>query len=112
MPRRYGGACLPMNEALAAGLPVIMTDVDPNNKILPKEWLVSASKKTEFMARIMITVYESNIQELADRLTEWATDNEGEDIVRKIRARKIAEEEYSSQAVSKKWALLMEKLGV
>lgn len=112
MPRRYGGACLPMNESLAAGLPVIMTDVDPNNKILPKEWLVEANKKSSFMARIEIDIYESNVQKLADKITEWATDNEGEDIVRKIRARKIAEEEYSGQAVLEKWALLLEKLGV
>lgn len=112
MPRRYGGACLPMNEALAAGLPVIMTNIDPNNKVLPKEWLVKAREKTQFMARTTIIVYESDRQELANKITEWAQDDEGEDIVRKIRARKIAEEEYSSQAILKKWALLLEKLGV
>lgn len=112
MPRRYGGACLPMNEALAAGLPVIMTDIDPNDKVLPKEWLVDATVKASFMARTTIIVYESNLQSLADKITEWATDNEGEDIVRKIRARKIAEEEYSSQAILKKWGLLLRKLGV
>jgi glycosyltransferase involved in cell wall biosynthesis len=99
-----------MNEALAAGLPVIMTHVDPNNKILPKEWLVGVREKSQFMARIMITVYESNIQELADKITEWATDEKDTD--RKIKARKIAEEEYSSQAVLEKWALLLKKLGV
>lgn len=112
MPRRYGGACLPMTEALAAGLPVMMTDVDPNNKVLPKQWLVDATRKTSFMARTEIIVYESDIQELADKIEEWATDNEGEDIVRKLRAREIAEKEYSSQAISKKWALLLGKIGV
>lgn len=30
MPRRYGGLCLPVQEAAAAGLAVVMTDVDPN----------------------------------------------------------------------------------
>lgn len=30
MPRRYGGLCLPVNEAMGAGLAVIMTDVEPN----------------------------------------------------------------------------------
>ena len=30
MPRRYGGMCLPVQEALAAGLQVVMTDIDPN----------------------------------------------------------------------------------
>lgn len=30
MPRRYGGLCLPVQEALAAGLAVAMTDCEPN----------------------------------------------------------------------------------
>lgn len=112
MPRRYGGACLPMTEALAAGLPVIMTNIDPNDKVLPKEWLVEAKQKTSFMARTEIAVYETNPQELAYRMTAWAIDNEGEDTMRKLTARKIAEEEYSSKEILKKWALLLEKLGV
>jgi glycosyltransferase involved in cell wall biosynthesis len=32
MPRRYGGLCLPVQEALAAGLAVVMTDCSPNEK--------------------------------------------------------------------------------
>jgi glycosyltransferase involved in cell wall biosynthesis len=35
LPRRYAGLCLPMNEALISGMPVFMTDVSPNNQILP-----------------------------------------------------------------------------
>lgn len=34
MPRRYGGLCLPVHEAMAAGLGVVMTDCDPN----PQTW--------------------------------------------------------------------------
>lgn len=30
MPRRYGGLCLPVQEALAAGCAVVMSDVEPN----------------------------------------------------------------------------------
>ncbi len=30
MPRRYGGLCLPVQEAMAAGLAVVMSDVPPN----------------------------------------------------------------------------------
>lgn len=30
MPRRFGGLCLPVQEALAAGLGVVMTDCEPN----------------------------------------------------------------------------------
>jgi glycosyltransferase involved in cell wall biosynthesis len=45
MPRRYGGLCLPMNEALTSGLPVIMSDTSPNNAVLPGDWLVPGEFK-------------------------------------------------------------------
>lgn len=31
LPRRYGGLCLPVQEAMAAGLAVVMTDTEPND---------------------------------------------------------------------------------
>lgn len=70
LPRRYAGLCLPMNEALMSALPVIMTDVDPNNKILPNKWLVKATKKSELMTKILVDVYESDLQELGSML-DW-----------------------------------------
>lgn len=112
MPRRYGGACLPMNEALASGLPVIMTDIDPNNKILPETWLIKAKKKLSFMARIEIDVYESDIDMLARRMQDFAEIDYDDLIECKLSARDIAEEEYSSQAILEKWSLLLKKLGV
>lgn len=33
LPRRYGGNCLPVNEAIAHGMAIIMSDIDPN-----REW--------------------------------------------------------------------------
>jgi glycosyltransferase involved in cell wall biosynthesis len=42
LPRRYGGLCLPMQEALAAGIPVVMPDIPPNRDRLPQSWLVPA----------------------------------------------------------------------
>lgn len=57
LPRRYGGLCLPMNEALMAGLPVIMTDISPNNKVLPSKWLVPAEITARFEGRSTIDVY-------------------------------------------------------
>lgn len=112
MPRRYGGACLPMNEALASGLPVIMTDIDPNNKILPETWLVKAEKKLSFMARTSIDVYESDIDMLARRIQDFAEIDYDDLIECKLSARDIAEEEYSSTSVKRKWDLLMQRLGV
>lgn len=65
LPRRYAGQALPMCEALCAGLPVVMTDIDPNNKVLPPEWLVSARKIDRFMVRAMIDVYDADPINLA-----------------------------------------------
>lgn len=58
LPRRYGGLSLVMNEALMAGLPVIMPDISPNNRILPIEWLLPAQKRMDFVARVPIDVFE------------------------------------------------------
>jgi glycosyltransferase involved in cell wall biosynthesis len=112
MPRRYGGACLPMNESLAAGLPVIMTDIDPNNKILPETWLVKAEKTTEFMARTMIDVYSADHKHLARRITDFANIDYDDLSECKLSARDIAESEYASDVIKEKWALLLEKIGV
>lgn len=68
-PRRYGGLNLPMNEALASGLPVIMTDVSPNNRVLPPEWLIRSDPKATFMTRTRITAYSANHYSLADKIS-------------------------------------------
>lgn len=109
LPRKYAGACLPMNEALASGLPVIMTDIDPNNKVLPKEWLVPANYAGSFFTRTQIDFYTVDRQLLANKIIEFVS---LEDKQYNIKAREIAIKEYSSEAVHKKWALLIEKLGV
>lgn len=65
LPRRYAGLCLPMNEALVSALPVFMTNISPNNQILPESWLVKSQKIDTLMTRIMLDVYEANPKELA-----------------------------------------------
>lgn len=112
MPRRYGGACLPMNEALASGLPVIMTDIDPNNKVLPSFWLVSAEKKSSFMARTGIDVYSVDHTILADRIAQFAALDDTTLGSYKNIARRIACLHYSSESVKHKWCLLLAKLEV
>lgn len=65
LPRRYAGLSLPMCEALQSAMPVIMTDVDPNNKVLPKEWLVPSYVKGKIMTRIELDLFEANAIDLA-----------------------------------------------
>lgn len=76
MPRRYAGQCLPMTEALSCGLPVIMTDIDPNNKILPKEWLIPADFMGTFMTRKPIELYSGNPKALAELLDHFTPDKQ------------------------------------
>ena len=68
LPRRYAGQSLPMCEALSSGLPVIMTDIDPNNMALPKDWLVPATPIGSFMTRTEVTIFEANHEQLAQKL--------------------------------------------
>lgn len=70
MPRKYGGNCLPLNEALASGMPVIMPDISPNNHLLPKEWLVPATVTDHFEPRTRVDIYSTDIQALYNKL-DW-----------------------------------------
>ena len=74
MPRRYGGLCLPVNEAIAAGLPVLMPGIDPNNTWLPPEWLLPASPQGSFAAKQTIIYYSIDHWALAERINQYATD--------------------------------------
>jgi glycosyltransferase involved in cell wall biosynthesis len=71
LPRRYGGNCLPLNEALASGMPAIMTDIDPNNKFLPQAWLTKADKISEFEPRTKIDIYETHPHILARKIDHF-----------------------------------------
>ena len=70
MPRKYGGLCLPMNEAIASCMPVITTDISPNNLWLPKDWLIPAFKKGSFQSKKTIDYYEINPEDLAAKIEE------------------------------------------
>jgi hypothetical protein len=71
LPRRYAGLCLPMNEALLSGLPVFMTDISPNNILLPSEWLVESSIKCQVMTKTLVDVYEADPQKLAKMIDNY-----------------------------------------
>jgi glycosyltransferase involved in cell wall biosynthesis len=74
MPRKYGGNCLPLNEALATGMPVIMPDIEPNNNILPKEWLVRANKTGYIEPRgEVVDIYSIDIQQLKEKINWFET---------------------------------------
>jgi glycosyltransferase involved in cell wall biosynthesis len=70
LPRKYGGNCLPLNEALSTGMPVIMPDISPNNDILPKEWLVPAHYIDYFEPRGKVDIYQTDRQMLMEKI-QW-----------------------------------------
>ena len=78
LPRRYAGLCLPMNESLLSALPVFMTNISPNNKILPEKWLVESHLIDQFRAKTMIDVYEANLRKLAELIDNYVALNEQE----------------------------------
>lgn len=74
LPRRFGGLCLPMNEALMAALPVIMPDIKPNNDVLPSAWMVKAKATKVLQTRTAIDVYAVKPIDLAlkiEEVCEW-----------------------------------------
>lgn len=76
LPRRYGGLCLPMLEALSAGMPVIMPDISPNGDLLPKEWLCEASFGFTYKAHTDWDIYDVNVMSLANTMRRFEEDSE------------------------------------
>lgn len=74
MPRRFGGLCLPAQEALAASMPVIMPAVSPN-EWLPAEWLVPATHEGRFTVRVPIDLYTVDHRALAAKIDQFASDS-------------------------------------
>ena len=92
MPRKYGGLCLPLNEASACGMPVLMTDISPQSALLPAGALLPAHRVASFAthtdallpaqqagsidAHAEIEVFETTPRAIADRITELHADPE------------------------------------
>jgi hypothetical protein len=76
LPRRYAGLCLPMNEALLSGLPVFMTNVSPNNQILPQDWLVESDPIGTIRTKVRINLFEANNVLLAQTIDKYMSIND------------------------------------
>jgi hypothetical protein len=104
LPRRYAGLCLPMNEALISALPVFMTDISPNNKVLPNEWLFNSTKIDQLQTRTMLDVYDGN----AKMLGKLVDDYYGLDIPKlKDKAFEIGNSNFSIQSLKDKYINLI-----
>lgn len=106
LPRRYAGNCLPLNEALSCGMPVIMTDISPNNHLLPSDWLVPAHKIEMIEPRSSIDVYQADPAALADKLEEFRH----RDIARESQKANEIAQSISWEVMLPKWQKAIESV--
>ena len=101
LPRRYAGLCLPMNEALMSALPVFMTDISPNNAILPQQWLAESKKIDTFRTKSMVDVYNVSPQKLGNVVDKYISNNRKNKI--KESALKIGLDNFSVNELKQKY---------
>lgn len=101
LPRRYAGLCLPMNEALLSGLPVFMTDISPNNAILPKEWLTVSEELGVMRLATPVIYYDVNAKKLAENIDAYVNLNDKTSI--KQQAFNIGYKSFSPNVLKSKY---------
>jgi hypothetical protein len=107
LPRRYAGLCLPMNEALISALPVFMTNISPNNDLLPPDWLAESTKIGKLMTRTMLNVYGANPKHLALLLDNYL---QSDTIEEKQKAFNIGYSNFSHEVLLEKYKKVFEEI--
>jgi len=107
LPRRYAGLCLPMNEALISALPVFMTDISPNNTILPKEWLTESRKIGLFRTKSMVDIYNVAPDKLAGVVDKYIRSNNKKEV--KEKALSIGLKNFSVNNLKQKYLDIINK---
>jgi len=107
LPRRYGGLCLTCNEALMSKMPVVMTNISPNNYLLPDHWQVESEKKESFFARSPIDIYSSKPESLSDTIEMFCDMSDDDMEIEKLLALGIAMNNFSSKHLLPKYQELL-----
>ena len=107
LPRRYAGLCLPMNEALLSGLPVFMTDISPNNAILPKEWLTVSEELGVMRLATPVIYYDVNVKRLAENIDAYVNLNDKTSI--KQQAFNIGYKSFTPAILKSKYLEILEQ---
>lgn len=74
LPRRFGGLCLPAQEAIGSHIPVIMSDISPNETLIPRELRIPATQAEILHARTDITCHDTDSHALADTMQALSDD--------------------------------------
>lgn len=72
LPRRYGGLCLPVGEAMAAGMAVLMPDVTPNREAWPVSTFPALGRKLERMPGGQVPVHRFEPAQIAAAMDQLA----------------------------------------
>jgi glycosyl transferase family 1 len=89
MPRRYGGLCLPVQEAMAAGLGVVMTDCPPNMETWPVLEVRARAGRPVPTPAGAVETWDADVGVLARTIADLA-DDPGAVAVLRVRAREWA----------------------
>lgn len=109
LPRRWGGLCLPMHEALFSGLPVLMTSITPNKEVLPSRWLAPSNRMGEFHSRVATIPYYSVGHGIyAELIEQFATMTDEVLVSEKKTAFEIANKNFSFDALRPKYSALFD----
>ena len=107
LPRRYAGLCLPMNEALMSALPVFMTNISPNNAILPPKWLAESKQIDTFRTKSLVNIYDAKSDSLAKIIDKYVANDDKQSI--KQDALKIGLENFSVENLKEKYIKIINK---
>jgi len=103
IPRRYAGLCLPMNESLISALPVFMTDISPNNQVLPSRWLAPSYPELVLNAKTKINVYGADPKRLARLLDDYMALNNNEKTIEKKNAFNLGSKMFSPDLLKEQY---------
>lgn len=71
-PRKFAALSLPLNEAMSHGLAIIMTDMHPQNKFLPKDLLIPTCDTTSIMITREIEMGFMTPEAIAEKIDQIA----------------------------------------
>lgn len=74
MPRRFGGLCLPINEAVSTGMPILVPRCDPQTRWVPEELMYDAIPSSTLQTRNQLTLYRSDPLDIAAKIN-WLKDS-------------------------------------
>jgi hypothetical protein len=84
-----------------------MTDISPNNAVLPKEWLAESTKIGSFRTKSMVDIYNVAPDKFANVIDKYVKNNNKKEI--KEKALSIGLENFSVNNLKQKYLDIINK---